>query len=83
MCYKPRHTPIMKMAEACGWRTVGGVQAMVAQGIAQQRLWLPGVDLTAASAKARAHVEAMADIKPTEVPAVAAAQPPATLADAR
>ena len=42
MAYKPRLTPILRIAAARGWATVGGVQAMIEQGLAQQRMWLLG-----------------------------------------
>ncbi len=42
MAYKPRLTPLLRIAGARGWATVGGVQAMIEQGLAQQRMWLVG-----------------------------------------
>ncbi|KAJ7579171.1 hypothetical protein C8J56DRAFT_1006758 [Mycena floridula] len=40
MPYKPRRTPILQMAEALGWTAIVGVQAVIEQGLAQQRMWL-------------------------------------------
>ncbi|PWZ03568.1 NAD(P)-binding protein [Testicularia cyperi] len=45
MCYKPRMTPLLIAASEKGWQDIGGVEAMVEQGLAQARMW-------AASAKA-------------------------------
>jgi len=42
MAYKPRLTPFLRIAGALNWTTVGGVQAMIEQGLAQQRMWLVG-----------------------------------------
>ncbi|KJA25518.1 hypothetical protein HYPSUDRAFT_37513 [Hypholoma sublateritium FD-334 SS-4] len=42
MAYKPRLTPLLRLAGARGWATVGGVQAMIEQGLAQQRMWAVG-----------------------------------------
>lgn len=40
MCYHPNPvTALYRLAEAAGWRVVGGTEVMVAQGIAQQILW--------------------------------------------
>ncbi|KAG6901925.1 hypothetical protein C0995_006636 [Termitomyces sp. Mi166 len=39
MAYKPRLTPMLKVALAHGWHGVDGVQATVEQGLAQQRMW--------------------------------------------
>ncbi|KAJ1027661.1 hypothetical protein NDA16_002000 [Ustilago loliicola] len=39
MCYKPRQTPLLTTAEQSGWLGVGGVEAMVEQGLAQARMW--------------------------------------------
>lgn len=39
MCYKPRQTPLLLEAEKQGWLPVGGVEAMVEQGLAQARMW--------------------------------------------
>lgn len=75
MAYKPRLTPLLRMAAACGWATVGGVQAMIEQGLAQQRMWLVGsVDDSVACAgpvllgeevevRARRLVENMEDVE--------------------
>jgi len=43
MPYKPRITAIYKIAEALGWDTIVGVQAMIEQGLAQQRMWLRSI----------------------------------------
>ncbi|KAF8067932.1 hypothetical protein FPV67DRAFT_1165571 [Lyophyllum atratum] len=37
--YKPRLTPMLQIAIAHGWHGVDGVQAMIEQGLAQQRMW--------------------------------------------
>ncbi|KAM0751402.1 hypothetical protein T439DRAFT_325538 [Meredithblackwellia eburnea MCA 4105] len=76
MCYKPRVTILYKMAEAQGWTVVPGIEAMVEQGLAQQRAWLfdslaapppektPSPEaLASAVEKAREDVRGMADIK--------------------
>ncbi|KAF5388882.1 hypothetical protein D9757_005595 [Collybiopsis confluens] len=42
MAYKPRITPMLKVAMAHGWDGVDGTNAMVEQGFAQQRMWLRG-----------------------------------------
>ncbi|TKY88056.1 hypothetical protein EX895_003152 [Sporisorium graminicola] len=39
MCYKPRMTPLLIAAEEQGWQAIGGVEAMVEQGLAQARMW--------------------------------------------
>lgn len=39
MCYKPRQTPLLLQAQKEGWLAVGGVEAMVEQGLAQARMW--------------------------------------------
>jgi quinate dehydrogenase len=39
MCYKPRETPLLAMAASHGWFAIGGVEAMVEQGLAQARMW--------------------------------------------
>ncbi|KAJ9478917.1 putative Pentafunctional AROM polypeptide (putative) [Pseudozyma hubeiensis] len=39
MCYKPRQTPLLTMAASLGWFSIGGVEAMVEQGLAQARMW--------------------------------------------
>ncbi|KAJ7709014.1 hypothetical protein B0H17DRAFT_1031486 [Mycena rosella] len=43
MPYKPLETTIYKVAAAHGWYVIDGVQAMIEQGLAQQRMWLRGV----------------------------------------
>jgi quinate dehydrogenase len=40
MCYKPRLTPLLKFAgKTQTWDPIGGVEAMVEQGLAQARMW--------------------------------------------
>ncbi|KAF9455851.1 hypothetical protein BDZ94DRAFT_1230489 [Collybia nuda] len=39
MAYKPRSTPMLQVAIAHGWHGIDGVQAMIEQGLAQQRMW--------------------------------------------
>ncbi|KAJ7497014.1 hypothetical protein FB451DRAFT_1120135 [Mycena latifolia] len=39
MAYKPRITPMLKIAAAHGWDPIDGIQAMIEQGYAQQRMW--------------------------------------------
>ncbi|KAI5858681.1 NAD-P-binding protein [Tricharina praecox] len=40
MCYHPKPvTALYRLAEEAGWKLVGGTEAMVHQGIAQQILW--------------------------------------------
>jgi len=39
MAYKPRLTPMLQVAIAHGWHGVDGIQAMIEQGLAQQRMW--------------------------------------------
>ncbi|CAK5268072.1 unnamed protein product [Mycena citricolor] len=43
MPYKPLHTTMFKVAEAHGWCVIDGIQAMIEQGLAQQRMWFRGV----------------------------------------
>lgn len=75
MAYKPRMTPLLKIASAFGWEIVGGIQAMIEQGLAQQRMWLSGTtSLSVASdesllpaevvRRARELVENLKDIVP-------------------
>jgi len=46
MCYHPSpNTRITKLAEGCGWKVIGGLEAMVGQGLEQARLWA-GVEVT-------------------------------------
>ncbi|GMK57701.1 hypothetical protein CspeluHIS016_0405350 [Cutaneotrichosporon spelunceum] len=77
MAYKPRLTPLLKIAEALRWQTIGGIQAMIEQGLAQQRMWKMGNASVAVASdeslldaetcrKAREFVENMEDIVPTE-----------------
>lgn len=42
MAYKPRLTPLLQIAGALGWQPIGGIEAMIEQGLAQQRMWLKG-----------------------------------------
>ncbi|KAF8316183.1 Aminoacid dehydrogenase-like protein [Clavulina sp. PMI_390] len=42
MAYKPRQTPMLKIATALGWDTLDGIQAMIEQGLAQERMWKAG-----------------------------------------
>ncbi|PFH49382.1 hypothetical protein AMATHDRAFT_4967 [Amanita thiersii Skay4041] len=39
MTYKPRNTPMLQVAAAHGWCAMDGIQAMIEQGLAQQRMW--------------------------------------------
>ncbi|KAF8997717.1 hypothetical protein BDQ17DRAFT_1309570 [Cyathus striatus] len=39
MPYKPRNTPMLQLAKWKGWDGVDGIQAMIEQGLAQQRMW--------------------------------------------
>lgn len=40
MCYKPRLTPLLDFAgKTQTWDPIGGVEAMVEQGLAQARMW--------------------------------------------
>lgn len=76
MAYKPRRTPLLKIASALGWQIVGGIQAMIEQGLAQQRMWKMGTASVAVASdeslidaetvrKARDLVENMKDIVST------------------
>ena len=78
MAYKPRLTPLLKIGSALGWQTIGGIQAMIEQGLAQQRMWKVGsASLEVAcdktllgeetERKARELVENMKDITVTEL----------------
>ncbi|KAG7090988.1 hypothetical protein E1B28_010055 [Marasmius oreades] len=42
MAYKPRITPMLKVAAAHGWEPIEGIEAMIEQGYAQQRMWAAG-----------------------------------------
>jgi len=42
MPYKPRITPMLQIATAHGWHPIVGIEAMIEQGFAQQRMWLRG-----------------------------------------
>ncbi|KAH7021055.1 EPSP synthase-domain-containing protein [Microdochium trichocladiopsis] len=39
MAYKPRHTPLMGMAEDAGWVTIPGLEVLASQGFYQFQLW--------------------------------------------
>ena len=40
MCYHPSpDTQITKIAGQCGWKVIGGLEAMMAQGLEQAKLW--------------------------------------------
>jgi quinate dehydrogenase len=44
MCYHPSpDTEISRLAAQAGWQVIGGIEAMIGQGVAQARLWT-GVD---------------------------------------
>lgn len=52
MCYHPSSdTRITSLAEKCGWKVIGGLEAMVGQGLEQAKLWA-GVEVTPAIMKA-------------------------------
>ncbi|GAC93626.1 hypothetical protein PHSY_001191 [Pseudozyma hubeiensis SY62] len=57
MCYKPRITPLLRLAEQNHWLAIGGVEAMVEQGLAQARMW---------AATAKAWEQGMAEFEPIE-----------------
>ncbi|KAJ7173446.1 hypothetical protein C8R46DRAFT_991235 [Mycena filopes] len=42
MPYKPLETTMYKVAAAHGWHVIDGIEAMIEQGLAQQRMWLRG-----------------------------------------
>lgn len=75
MAYKPRMTPLLKIGKALGWQDVGGIQAMIEQGLAQQRMWLKGTASAAVASdesllpaetvrKVREFIENLPDIIP-------------------
>ncbi|OTA65175.1 Pentafunctional AroM protein [Hypoxylon sp. EC38] len=39
MAYKPRRTPLMKLAENSGWATIPGLEVLASQGYYQFQLW--------------------------------------------
>jgi pentafunctional AROM polypeptide len=39
MAYKPPNTQIKLLAEKCGWRTINGLEVLVAQGVYQFQYW--------------------------------------------
>ncbi|KAI0518583.1 EPSP synthase-domain-containing protein [Xylaria bambusicola] len=39
MAYKPRHTPLMGLAEDSGWITIPGLEVLTSQGYYQFQLW--------------------------------------------
>jgi len=46
MCYHPSpETRITKLAEGYGWKVIGGLEAMVGQGLEQAKMWA-GVEVT-------------------------------------
>lgn len=47
MCYKPRLTPLLQFAatQTTTWSPIGGVEAMVEQGLAQARMWVASSDI--------------------------------------
>lgn len=45
MCYHPSpDTRIAKLADQCRWQVIGGIEAMIGQGLEQARLWA-GVEI--------------------------------------
>ncbi|CAE6355846.1 unnamed protein product [Rhizoctonia solani] len=72
MAYRPRNTPLLQIAAALNWEPIGGVQAMIEQGLAQSRMWQAGdasVEVACGdrigedvTIKARDFVEQMADV---------------------
>ncbi|KAG8723847.1 hypothetical protein FRC09_001490 [Ceratobasidium sp. 395] len=72
MAYRPRNTPLLQIAGALNWEPIGGVQAMIEQGLAQNRMWQAGnasVEVACGDSigedvmsKAREFVENMPDI---------------------
>jgi len=45
MCYHPTpETAISRLAEEAGWKVIGGIEAMLGQGLAQASLWT-GIDI--------------------------------------
>ncbi|KAF8674904.1 Pentafunctional AROM polypeptide [Rhizoctonia solani] len=72
MAYRPRNTPLLQIAAALNWEPIGGIQAMIEQGLAQSRMWQSGdasVDVACGDRigddvmnKARDFVEQMADV---------------------
>ena len=40
MCYHPSpNTQITTLANGCGWTVIGGLEAMIGQGLEQSKLW--------------------------------------------
>jgi pentafunctional AROM polypeptide len=39
MAYKPADTAVKLLADKCGWKTVNGLEVLVAQGVHQFKLW--------------------------------------------
>lgn len=72
MAYRPRNTPLLQIAAALDWEPIGGVQAMIEQGLAQSRMWQAGnasVEVACGDGigsdvivKSREFVENMADV---------------------
>lgn len=52
MAYKPAVTSLMQLAQANGWRSVPGLEALVGQGIHQFKLWTDIMPLYEASREA-------------------------------
>ncbi|KAJ7114093.1 hypothetical protein C8R44DRAFT_796280 [Mycena epipterygia] len=61
MPYKPLETTMYKVAAAHGWYVIDGVQAMIEQGLAQQRMWLRGVASVAVGSDSSITGEALED----------------------
>lgn len=51
MCYVPRLTPLLMGAQAKGWDAIGGVEAMIEQGLAQARMWAASAKILAENAE--------------------------------
>lgn len=72
MAYRPRNTPLLQIAAALDWEPIGGIQAMIEQGLAQSRMWQAGdasVEVACGDSisndvteRARDFVERMADV---------------------
>lgn len=57
MCYKPRRTPLLRFARESGWADIGGVEAMVEQGLAQARMWAASAQVLSLSLSGDAATE--------------------------
>ncbi|KAH8920726.1 hypothetical protein BT69DRAFT_1265238 [Atractiella rhizophila] len=67
MCYKPRYTILLSIADKAGWKIVEGMEAMIHQALAQSRQWMlngKGTLPEDIEAKAAALVRSMGDITP-------------------